>query len=200
MLKAEKSKQFELGYKAAYGNNSQVSAAIFQIEKPLEYTNAANRFVSAGLAQHRGIEFSLQSKLNQQLEMGVSATALRAIQEGTNDASVEGKRVTNVPNVKATFFADYALAALPQLHLNGNWQYASSKAFSPDNRVTVPSYHVLNLGTRYSTKINGVASTLRFDINNALNKFYWRDVTQSLGGYLLPGAPRTYKVSAQFNF
>jgi iron complex outermembrane receptor protein len=200
MLKAEKSKQFEVGHKANYTNIGQLTAAIFHIEKPLEYTNSANLFVSAGLAQHRGIELALQNKLHQQLEMGISATVLHAIQKGTNDANIEGKRVTNVPNLKAMIFADYTLSSLPQLHLTGNWQYSGRKAFSPDNRVKVPSYHVLNLGSRYTTKINGVTSTLRFDINNALNKFYWRDVTQSLGGYLFPGAPRTYKLSAQFDF
>jgi iron complex outermembrane receptor protein len=36
-------------------------------------------------------------------------------------------------------------------------------------------------------------------VNNALDKFYWRDVTQDLGGYLMPGASRTFRVSAQFD-
>ncbi len=84
--------------------------------------------------------------------------------------------------------------------VNANWQYAGSKAFSPDNTVTVPGYHVLNFGARYATQIAGTATTYRFNLDNARNSFYWRDVTQSLGGYLFPGAPRTYKVSAQFDF
>jgi iron complex outermembrane receptor protein len=37
-------------------------------------------------------------------------------------------------------------------------------------------------------------------VDNAFDKFYWRDVTQSLGGYLLPGAPRTFRLSAQIDF
>jgi iron complex outermembrane receptor protein len=86
------------------------------------------------------------------------------------------------------------------LSLNTNWQHAGNKAFSPDNAVTVPGYDVLNFGARYSTKIAGLNSILRFNVDNALNKFYWRDVSQALGGYLLPGASRTYKISAQFDF
>jgi iron complex outermembrane receptor protein len=37
-------------------------------------------------------------------------------------------------------------------------------------------------------------------IYNVFNKFYWRDVTQDLGGYLFPGASRTLKLTAQFDF
>ncbi|MDO8701421.1 MAG: TonB-dependent receptor, partial [Undibacterium sp.] len=86
------------------------------------------------------------------------------------------------------------------LGLSAVWQHSGSKAFSPDNSVTVPAYHVLNFGARYATQMAGSAVTLRLHVDNALNKFYWRDVTQSLGGYLFPGAPRTYKVSVQFDF
>lgn len=66
--------------------------------------------------------------------------------------------------------------------------------------MIVPGYQVVNLGARYVTSIAGTATTLRFNIDNAFDKFYWRDVTQSLGGYLLPGASRIYKLSAQFDF
>ena len=52
--------------------------------------------------------------------------------------------------------------------------------------MSVPSYHVFNAGARYALTANGITTTLRFDVNNVFNKFYWRDVTQSLGGYLFP--------------
>jgi iron complex outermembrane receptor protein len=37
-------------------------------------------------------------------------------------------------------------------------------------------------------------------VDNVLDKFYWRDVTPDLGGYLFAGAPRTFRLSAQFDF
>jgi iron complex outermembrane receptor protein len=40
--------------------------------------------------------------------------------------------------------------------------------------------------------------TLRASIDNALDKFYWRDVTPDLGGYLMPGASHRC-MSAQFD-
>jgi iron complex outermembrane receptor protein len=41
---------------------------------------------------------------------------------------------------------------------------------------------------------------VRAFVDNVFDRFYWRDVTPELGGYLFPGAPRTYRVSAQFDF
>jgi len=66
--------------------------------------------------------------------------------------------------------------------------------------VFVPSYHVVNLTASYATRIGNVGTTLRAGIDNAFDKFYWRDVTPDLGGYLIPGASRTGRISAQFDF
>uniref|UniRef100_UPI0037531014 TonB-dependent siderophore receptor n=1 Tax=Undibacterium sp. TaxID=1914977 RepID=UPI0037531014 len=200
MLDAGKSKQIEFGIKSAIDRNLNFSAAIFRITKPLEYTNTANVFVTAGEAEHRGLEVTLQAKLASNWMLGLSATTLDARQNNTGDASIEGKRVTNVPNFKSTIYTDYAPTSWAGTHLTASWQYSGSKSFSPDNKVSVPAFNVVNLGTRYTTQVQGIVSTFRFDINNAFNKFYWRDVTQSLGGYLFPGAPRTYKISGQFDF
>lgn len=200
MLDPAKSTQFELGIKADVQRDLSLSAAIFRIKKPLEFTNASNVYVSSGEALHTGLELSAQGKVAAQLHLGASVTALDAKQQDSGISSIDGKRVMNVPRLKSSVYADYAVAEVKGLNLNATWQYASSKAFSPDNSVTVPGYHVVNLGARYITQVGNTATTLRFNIDNALDKFYWRDVTQSLGGYLFPGAPRTYKVSAQFDF
>mgnify|MGYP000052925213 CR=1 FL=1 len=58
----------------------------------------------------------------------------------------------------------------------------------------------LDLGVRYLTEVGGRLLTLRARVDNVFDKFYWRDVTQQLGGYLLPGAPRTFRISGQFDF
>ena len=200
MLDPAKSTQLEVGIKADLQRDFSVSAAIFRIKKPLEFINASNVYVSSGEALHTGLELSAQGKVSTQFNLGASITALDAKQQDTGISSMDGKRVMNLPRLKSSVYADYAVAEVKGLNLNATWQYASSKAFSPDNSVTVPGYHVVNFGARYLTQVGNTATTLRFNIDNALDKFYWRDVTQSLGGYLFPGAPRTYKVSAQFDF
>jgi iron complex outermembrane receptor protein len=199
-LAPSRSRQFELGIKGALNNGTMVSAALFQISKGLEFTNAANTFVRSGDETHRGLELAAQGRATADLNYGLSILALHTEQSGTGQASIDGKRVTDVPNFKSSAWLEYAVPTAAGLKLNAAWQYASEKAFDVENRVMVPSYHVFDLGAAYATRFAGANTTLRFSVNNVFDKFYWRDVTPALGGYLLPGAPRTFRLSAQFDF
>jgi len=198
-LTPSKSKQVEVGIKADIRPDLSATVALFEIRKGLEYTDAGNFFVRNGEARNRGLEMALNGRATRELTVGVSATALNTRQSDTGLASLDGKRVTNVAAFKSSVYADYAVPQVEGLSVNANWQYSGKKAFDPENQVFVPSYHVLNLGASYATRIGGVSTTLRASVNNALDKFYWRDVTQDLGGYLMPGASRTFRVSAQFD-
>ena len=64
----------------------------------------------------------------------------------------------------------------------------------------MPGYHVFDLGAAYATRVAARRPRCARGVDNVTDKFYWRDVTPALGGYLLPGAPRTFRVSAQFDF
>ncbi|NNG22139.1 TonB-dependent siderophore receptor [Telluria aromaticivorans] len=199
-LAPSRSKQAELGVKGIVNNATMVSAALFDIKQGLEYVNAAGTFVRAGEQRHRGVELAAQGKLGADLNYSLSLMALDAKQTGTGDASVEGKRVTNVPEFRSTAWVEYAVPALAGLKVDALWQYSGSKAFDAANRAVVPGYHVAGLGASYALKFGGMNTVLRARVDNVFDKFYWRDVTQSLGGYLLPGAPRTFRLSAQFDF
>lgn len=200
VLPPGRSKQVELGVKGVINNAVMLSAAVFDIRQGLEYVNAANVFVRAGQQRHRGLELAAQGKLASSLNYSLSLMALDAEQTGTDDPGVEGKRVTNVPELRSTAWVEYAVPALSGLKVDATWQYSGSKAFDPANRAIVPGYHVAALGASYALRVGGMHTILRARVDNVFDKFYWRDVTQSLGGYLLPGAPRTFRVSAQFDF
>ena len=195
-----RSKQVELGVKGALNGDVTLSAALFQIRKGLEFTNAANTYVRSGDQTHRGVELSAQGRAGADLRYGLSMMALRTEQQGTGQAAIDGKRVTNVPSFKSSAWVEYSVPALQGLKLNAAWQYAGKKAFDVENRVMVPDYHVFDLGAAWATRLAGASTTLRVGVNNVFDKFYWRDVTPALGGYLLPGAPRTFRASAQFDF
>jgi iron complex outermembrane receptor protein len=198
-LGPNRSKQLEFGVKGVAGAGVSVSAAVFQITSGLEYIDAGNTFVRNGQRKHRGLELSAQ-RASGGLAYGASLLALHARQQDTGDATLDGKRVTNVPDLKTTVWGEYAVAAVPGLKLNGQWQYSGKKTFDPENTIDVPGYHVVGLGAAYAMKMGATNVTLRARVDNLFNKFYWRDVTQDLGGYLLPGAPRTVRLSAQFDF
>ena len=200
-LSPKRSKQIEIGAKATVNAALELAAALFEIKRGHEYTNVdRNLFVREGEERNRGIELSAQGKATPALTYMLSATALNTLVTGTSDAGINGKRVADVPAFKTSAFVEYAVPALPGLKVNGQWQYAGKKAFQEDNRTFVPGYHVFNLGAQYGLKLAGVATTVRARVENVADRFYWRDVSPDLGGYLLPGAPRTFAVSAQFDF
>jgi len=199
-LSPSRSKQIEFGVKADLTPDFMVAASLFQIRKGLEFQNEASYFVRAGQAQHRGLELSAQGKATPDLTLGVSATLLNSRQSDTGEASLDGKRVPNVPAFKSNVHADYRVQQVAGLSVNGNWEYAGKKAFQYNNATFVPSYHVFSLGAAYATRVAGQQTTLRATVNNVFDKFYWRDATPESDGYLYPGASRTLRVSAQFDF
>jgi len=198
-LDPSKSKQVELGLKADVTQDLTASVAIYQIRKGLEYLDDSNTWVRNGEAQHRGLEMALNGKVTHDLLLGVSATAINTRQSGTGNPDMDGKRETDVPAFKSNVYGSYAVPQVAGLKLDADWQYTGKKSFDTTNTVFVPSYHVLNLGSSYAMRVGGSNVILRAQVDNALDKFYWRDVTPELGGYLFPGAKRTYRVSAQID-
>ncbi|NIA54039.1 TonB-dependent siderophore receptor [Massilia sp. TW-1] len=200
VLAPQRSHQVEIGAKAALDNGINLSAALFDIRQGLEYTDANNTYVRNGRETHRGLELTAQGSATPALDWSLSLMALNTRQQGTGQASIDGKRVTDVPAFKSVAWVQYAVAAVPGLKLDGTWQYSGKKAFDVDNTVFVPDYHVFGMGASYGMKWGATNVTLRARAENLFDKFYWRDVTPDLGGYLLPGAPRTFSASAQFDF
>ena len=203
-LPPARSRQGELGLKGALSNGLNVSAALFHIRQGLEFTDpnqtigGLHPYVRAGRETHRGLEFSADGRSGA-FAYGASLMALNTRQDGTGQESLDGKRVTDVPAFKSTAWLEYAVPALPGLKVDGLWQYSGKKAFDVENRVFVPDYHVFGAGASYALKLGATRVTLRARVDNLFDKFYWRDVTPSLGGYLLAGAPRTFRLSAQFD-
>ena len=199
-LAPSRSKQLEIGAKGAIDKDTTMSVAVFDIRRSHEFTNAANVYVRAGDEQHRGIEATIDGRINRDLRYGASLLALKTEQSGTGVADFDGKRVTDVPDFKSSAWLDYRVPQVDGLTLNAMWRYSGSKSFDAANAVNVPSYHLFDAGAGWRTRIAGKTTTVRLQLINVFDKFYWRDVTPALGGYLLTGSPRTARLSAQVDF
>jgi len=195
-LAPSRSKQLEFGVKGIVGDGLTVSGALFEVKRGLEFEDSAGYLVNRGQQTHRGIELGAQGNVTRDLKFSVSMFAMHMQQQATGDATLDGKRSPNVPAFKSNVGLDYSVPVVAGLKVNGTWQYSGKKAFDNENATFVPSYHVFGLGAAYARR----AVTLRFNVDNVTDKFYWRDVSPLLGGYLLPGAPRTARLSAQFDF
>ena len=123
----------------------------------------------------------------------------RAIDSGTE--AYEGHQAVNIPRVRASLAADYRIPGIQGLSLLGGLQYSASKYADPSGTVKVGDYTIFNLGSRYTTHIEGHETVLRLTVDNLFDKRYWRDTGAYQGdGYLFLGDPRTARLSATVSF
>ena len=206
-LPALKSEQLELGWKWQMGSRISLSAALFAIEKPYaddqpSVSGLPTRIVGAKKARHQGLELALQGRLTPQLSVQSTLSVLDAKFVQALDPALVGQRITNVPKLKASVFADYKFADLPGLSVHGLLGYEDGKTANADGTASLPSAAQLDLGLGYAHRVNGKAVRWQLGIENATDRTYWREApTQSWGGvYLFPSTPRTVRASVALDF
>lgn len=206
-LPALKSEQFEMGWKWLIEPRFTLSAALFSIDKPYaddrpSTTGLPTRVTGGKTARHRGLELALQGRVNSQLSVQSTLSVLDAKYSTAIDPALVGQRVTNVPKLKASVFADYKIAELPGLSVHGLLGYEDGKTASADGTATLPSALQLDLGLGYAHRIQGKAVRWQLGIDNLTDRIYWREApTQSWGGvYLFPSTPRTVRASVSLDF
>ena len=98
-------------------------------------------------------------------------------------------------------YLTYTVAQVEGLKLLAGMQYSDRKNANKLGNVSVPSYTLFDLGANYQFKANGLENTVRFKVDNLLNKKYWRDAGAYFGDdYLFLGTPRTAQLSWTVNF
>ncbi len=197
--------QLETGIKYDLSKDLSLTAALFRLSKAYEYpqpnADGTLTYVQQGTQVNQGLELGAAGKLTRQLNIGVSVAFTQAHAHDTGTAAYDGKQAINVPLLRSAVNADYAVASLPGLNLQGSWLYSGRKSVIRDDSVEVPAYHIFNVGLRYATRIGGHPTTLRLNIDNLFDKRYWKDSGEYLGdSYLFPGAPRVARLSVQYDF
>ncbi|MCF8160127.1 MAG: TonB-dependent siderophore receptor [Polaromonas sp.] len=209
VLPALKSEQTEIGLKWQANPRLLLTAAAFSVDKPYaDDVPAADpaalptQVAGAKTARHRGIELSAAGRLDAALSLQASLMALDAKYTEAVDQPLVGQRVTNLPRLKASLFADYRLAALPGLSFNGLATFENGKKVTADGRVGLPSAWQLDAGFSYIQRVAGKETVWRFNIENLSNRSYWREAPTTYWGgvYLFPATPRTLRASVTVDF
>jgi iron complex outermembrane receptor protein len=190
------SKQVEAGIKAEFGQLT-VETALFQIDRPAEYVNAANVYVQDGNQRHRGWEASVTGRLTPEWTLFGSVMLLDAELEETGDPATQGKRPVGVPGHRAALIAEYAPQVLDGWIFSANWTRTGERPVNQDNTTNAPAYDIFGLGARYNTEIGGTPATFRLNVDNILDKRYW---SNAQFGTLVAGAPRTVYGSLTLRF
>jgi iron complex outermembrane receptor protein len=192
------SKQNEIGAKLDFGSFG-AGVALFEIERPSTNINAANIFTNDGEQRNRGLELTAFGEpiSGWRVLGGASFTdaELTKTQGGLND----GNTSFGVPKHQYNLGTELDVFALVGLTLTGRWTYTGSQYVDQANTISIPSWHTVDIGARYITKLSNRDFTLRANIDNLLDNDYWSAVTPSFGQVTL-GAPRTLKLSATMDF
>ena len=187
------SRQYEAGIKWDVMRELNVQTALFRIEKPLEFIDAANTWVQNGKQVHTGIELNAAGRLTAGMTIFGGVTLLDSEQQSTGDPARDGRRKANVAGQRASLFIEYALPGTG-LALSGRWQFVGSRPATDFNTVWVDGYNVFGVGARYRTTIAGTPLLFGLSLDNLFDQNYWKDVG---GGYLHLGAPRTWNAWLQ---
>lgn len=191
-----KSRQYEVGVKYD-GGMLGATLALFRVTQPSALL-AGNVVTDNGEQRNQGIELSMYGELAPGLRLLGGITALNAELTRTLDA---GKDVIGVPDVQANLGVDWDIAALQGLSVDGRWVYTGSQAADTANVSSIPSWNRFDLGARYALSLGDTELTVRLRVDNVTDEEYWASVGGSYdANYLVLGAPRTFAVSASYDF
>ena len=198
------SRQIEAGVKYDWRRIS-FAAAIFQTRQAYQYARPDDSgdytYVQQGEQKNTGLELSANGWATQRLQIAASVAAIRARVTGSGTPEYEGHQAINVPKLRASLYADYALPWVDGLALLGGVQYSANKYANRTGDVEVGDYAIVNVGSRYTTKLDGYETVFRLSVDNLFDKRYWRDAGEYMGDdYLFQGAPLTARLSATVNF
>ncbi|WP_339499609.1 TonB-dependent siderophore receptor [Pseudomonas canadensis] len=198
------SRQIEAGVKYDWRRMS-FTAAVFQTRQAYQYAKPDGTgqfdYVQQGEQKNTGLELSANGWATERLQIATSMAAIRARVTGSGTADYEGHQAINVPKLRASVYADYALPWVNGLAVLGGVQYSAKKYANRSGNVEVGDYAVVNVGSRYTTKVSGYETVFRLSVDNLFDKRYWRDAGEYMGDdYLFQGAPLTARLSASVNF
>ncbi|ELE5028576.1 TonB-dependent siderophore receptor [Vibrio fluvialis] len=200
VLKPNRSEQYEVGAKYDNGSYGAV-VSLFQISKPSYMYDSNNSYTDNGEQRNRGIELSAFGEPIESVKVLGGVTLIDAEIVKSATTASEGKQAIGVPKVQANVNIEWATPFVEGLTLEGRTLYTGSQYASADNSLELPSWTRFDLGARYGMKLGDNALTLRARVDNVTDKSYWASAGGYPGSnYLVQGSPRTFVLSASYDF
>lgn len=202
-----RSKEYELGYKAAVGK-VDLTAAIFRIQRPFANTDTVtNIFEISGEQVNKGLELSAVGEVLPGLTVYGGVTLLNAKLENTPSPSTNDKIYVGAPKVKGNTLFEYSFPTIPGLVTSFNWQFSGTRPGNDTNSFSVAGYNLFDIGARYTSDLFAKSVTWRLGVDNVADRHYWSTIgpsnlTGTNTGNLLAhlGSPRTVLASASVKF
>ena len=189
-LKPTQTRQAEIGVKLQAGETTHTFSA-FRIEKPSIITTSSNVQVLDGEQRLEGLEWSAFGKLSRTLSLLGGVEYIKSRQVNT------GRDNYGVPKGRARIGMDWE-TPVQGLSVGGRVLYTGSQWIDSGNRLRAPSWNRLDLVTKYETKFGATPVRFNASVENVTDKDYWIGIFSD--GFVMPGAPRTFRVSATVSF
>jgi len=196
--------EYEIGVKYAIAPKLLATFALFHMTRPLAATDAlSNIFQVVGTQRNNGAELFLQGDVFSDLSVFGGITYIDARLLNTGVPATNGGLVVGVPLFKTDVALDYHPAFLQGFALTGAVHAEGERAATNINNSLAPPYATFDVGVRASRTIDRHIVTMRFQVLNVGNTFYYSSIADgnivgSPGAntaYL--GTPRTYLFSLQ---
>lgn len=191
-----RSVQYEVGAKFSVARLT-ATAALYQIKQPSAYVDSTNTYVENGEQRNRGFELSVNGEASRYIRFIGGLTLNQAKLRRTAGGLQDGNYAIGVPKTQVNFGVEVVPPFFDKLTVTGRVIHTSSQKVDIDNTLQIPSWTTYEVGARYIIVTDTHPITLRATIDNVTNKSYWQS---SFGGYLLPGIPRTARLSATVEF
>lgn len=183
-------KQMELGLKLQAGELTHTFSA-YQIKRPSFIGVAPAALVEDGEQRLRGLEWSVFGNLTRTVSLLGGITHIKSEQRNT------GRDTYGVPEWRARIGLDWN-TPVQGLKVGGRVIYTSSQWADSGNKLRVPSWNRLDLNASYATRLGATPVRFNASVENVTDKNYW--IGMFSDGFVMPGAPRTFRVSATVSF
>lgn len=154
------SKQKEAGVKVDLGMLA-TTISLFGITKPSGQLGLDKVYRADAEQRNRGVEFTVFGELQPGIRVLGGVTLIDAELTKTSTAANLGKTPIGVPQVQANLSTEWDTPFAPGLTLVANAVYTGHQYLDGANTQVVPAWTRLDLGARYSTRINNRPVTLR---------------------------------------
>lgn len=190
VLPASRTWQVESGLRYHATPRLNVIAGVYELQKPYFNLDTSNTDRNLGVQRARGGELSISGQQIAHFDINagilyakVSIIGSDLAAEGVGPIAIGQPRLQYVVNV------NYTVPQWPALSLDLSATHFGAEPASVDNRIYSPAVTQLNIGGRYRFTLLGKNSTLRVQVQNAPNSYWWSNV-YTPGDFEWP-APRT---------
>ncbi|PPS38104.1 TonB-dependent receptor [Pseudomonas syringae] len=196
------SRQVEVGAKYDLGSFA-FTASVFRIKQPAYETNTASRvFGPNGKRRNDGVELTMFGEPMKGFRLLGGVMYIDSELTNTVNGTFDGNRAPATPKYNVNLGAEWDVPGVNGLTLTGRGIYTGSQYLDQANSKSIDSSERFDVGARYAFKVDQKDITLRANVENVMNKYYWSSAGASDDSEpgLTLSTPRTYLLSATIGF